>query len=77
MLAERGQLAIPDLLSSTRAGLTRLLHAIRDLQQFQLIEFLPEGNLVGLTGAGSKTATAVKSNEIRSSASRLLKEEHR
>jgi hypothetical protein len=52
--------------------LTRLLHAIRDLRQFELVEFTPDTGRIALTGPGADAATAVKGNDIRIAASKLL-----
>ena len=59
-------------MASTRAGLTRLLHAVRDLREFHLVEFLPGTGRIALTAPGSDAATAVRGNDIRSAAARLL-----
>jgi hypothetical protein len=72
VLADRGPLTVPDLLTSTRARLTELLHAIQDLQQFHLVEFLSDSHTVQLTSTGSRTATACHAQEIRSAASERL-----
>ena len=58
-------------MTSTRAKLTPLLHAIQDLQQFRLVEFAPDTNCVRLTPVGARTAFNNRGEEIRAAAPAL------
>jgi predicted transcriptional regulator len=71
-LSELGPQTIPDLLAATRVPLTTLLHALKDARDFQLVEMVGEHNLVQLTGAGNRTATVVRGNDIREQAETKL-----
>ena len=72
LLSERGPCSIGDVLTATRAGVSPLLSALQDLEEFRLVEYSPEDNRVSLTGSGAPAATAVAANGIRAAASRLL-----
>ena len=71
LLGERGPAPIPDVLKCAPGGLTRILRALRDLQQFHLIEYDAEARRVGLTPAGAEAATALKRSDNYSSAATL------
>ena len=72
LLGDRGPVPIADVLTGVRGELTRLLHALRDLQQFHLVEYDADTRRIALTASGAETATAVKGNDIRVAASKLL-----
>jgi hypothetical protein len=67
-------MTIADLVESHRCGLTSILHAIQDLQQFHLIQYVADTHTIELTEPGSRTATAVQANTIRDSADAHLLE---
>ena len=71
-LAERGPQSIPDLIESTQAGLTPVLHALQTIKDFRLVDFVGEGDLVQLTASGSRTVTVVQKHDIKEQAARML-----
>ena len=72
VLSERGPQSIAQLLEATNVGLTPLLGALRNVQEFRLIEFVGEGELVQLTQSGHRTVTVVQKDDIRREAARKL-----
>ena len=72
VLAERGPLTIPDLLTHAEARLVDLLHALQDVREFRLVEFVGDENRVQLTAVGDRTATVLSKQDIRREAEMLL-----
>ena len=65
-------MTIPDLLESTGAPLTQVLHALQDVRHFQLVEFVETDCTVQLTATGSQAATVVAKEAIQREANHLL-----
>jgi hypothetical protein len=72
VLADRGPMNIPDLMCAAEIGLTPLLNALGTSHQFKLVEFVGEGDMIKLTATGTRTATVVQQQQIKSDARRLL-----
>ena len=72
VLAERGPQTIPDLLTHTEARLVDLLHALQDVREFRLVEFVGDDNRIRLTAVGDRTATVLSKQDIRREADILL-----
>ena len=72
VLCEQGPKSIPDLIESTGAGLSDLLHSLQSVRDFRLVEFVGEGEMVQLTRAGSQTVTVLQKDGMRREAARLL-----
>ena len=71
-LSDRGPLTFPDLLASTQLPLTVVLHALKGVQDFHLVEVVGEHNIIQLTSAGHRTATVIRGSEIREQAEKKL-----
>jgi hypothetical protein len=76
VLAERGPLSIPDLMSATGVALSPLLAALHTVRDFRLVEFVGEADdgdcVVQLTRNGSRTVTVIQKDGMRREAARLL-----
>ena len=72
-LAENGPQSIPDLVAATGVGLSPVLHALKDVRDFRLVEFVGDDDNVQLTATGNRTAGVLRKNGIREHAGRLLK----
>ena len=71
-LAERGPLPIPELLERTSAPLAKMLHALQDLREFRLVEFVGDDDRVQLTPVGGRTATVLGKAAIRRNVAAVL-----
>ena len=76
-LGESGSKPIATLLTETGAGLTPLLTSLRVLREFRLIEIGGGGggsddDFVQLTGPGTRTASALRRDQIESDGRKLL-----
>jgi hypothetical protein len=75
-LGESGSKPIAALLTETGAGLTPLLTSLRVLREFRLIEIGGGGggddDVVQLTGPGTRTASALRRDQIESDGRKLL-----
>jgi hypothetical protein len=49
-----------------------MLHALRDVREFRLVELVGEDNVLQLTTTGGRTAGVVRGNGIRSEARKKL-----
>lgn len=74
VLADGGSKGIPQLLTETNLGLSKLLHALHTLGDFRLINFVgePGDETVEITRSGSQAATALRKNHIHEQAAKLL-----
>ena len=75
-LADGGCKSVPDLLASTGAGLSEMLHALQTMRDFRLINFAgePGEETVEATRSGVHTATVLRQAGIKEQATRLLAE---
>ena len=65
VLGESGPKPIAELLTESGQGLTPLLHALRTLREFRLIEITgAEEDVVQLTGSGTRTASLLRREQI-------------
>lgn len=64
--------SIAELVTETGSGLTPLLHALQQTREFGLIELIGDDGAVQLTPAGSRTAAAVRRDQINSDGMKLL-----
>ena len=74
VLADGGPKGIPQLLSETNVGLSKLLHALHNLRDFRLVNFVgePGDETVEVTRSGSQAVTALRKNHIQEQAAKLL-----
>jgi hypothetical protein len=74
VLADGGCKDIPHLLTETRLGLSKLLHALQTLRDFRLINVAGEAGeeTIEVTRRGAHAATALRKNQIHDEAARLL-----
>ena len=49
-----------------------MLHALKDVREFQLVELIESDNVVQLTATGGRTATVARGNGIREDARKKL-----
>jgi hypothetical protein len=49
-----------------------MLHALRDVREFRLVELVGEDNVLQLTSTGGRTAGVVRGNGIRTEARKKL-----
>ena len=71
-LAESGPKSIAELVTATNAGLTPLLVALRQTREFGLIEFVGDEQGVQLTPSGTRTAAALRREQINSDGMKML-----
>ena len=71
-LAESGPRSIAELVTETDAGLTPLLAALRQTREFGLIEFVGDEQAVQLTPSGTRTAAALRREQINSDGMKML-----
>src|SRR5688572_8917818 len=73
-LAEQGPKSIAELLGAVNGAATlgEVLHALKDVRDFRLIELIGEDDLVQLTPAGRRTSDVVLKGHIRHEATKLL-----
>jgi hypothetical protein len=74
VLADGGPRDIPQLLTETNLGLSKLLHALHALRDFRLVNFVggPGEETVEVTRSGSHAVTALRKNDIQAQAAKLL-----
>lgn len=74
VLADGGCKAVPQLLTETNLGITKLLHALQTLRDFRLINFVgePGDETVEVTRSGSQAVTALRRHHIQTEAANLL-----
>ena len=73
-LADGGPKGIPQLLTETNLGLSKVLHALHTLRDFRLVNFVgePGEETVEVTRSGSQAVTALRKNDIQAQAAKLL-----
>ncbi len=72
VLAESGPKPIADLITETGAGLTELLRALEQVRAFRLVELVGDEQVVQLTSEGTRTASALRREQINAEGMKLL-----
>jgi hypothetical protein len=72
VLGESGPRSIAELITETGTGLSPLMRALRDSRDFRLVELVGDADVVQLTPAGSRVASALRRDAIEADGRKLL-----